>query len=167
MGKQELASQLAINENSAEEFKNKFMKTFRNLDLFIHECQEDCVRNGMIYTFLKRRRIIGNKANEMSEAKTKGARIAVNSKIQGSAADILRLALLRIEETILKDNLDAHLLLQLHDEVIYEVTSTEAPTVAKIIEYCMMNCTDLMVKLPVTIKIGKNWGQMENFQALG
>lgn len=155
MGEKALASELAIDESTAEKFKDQFKSTYRELDLFIHRCQEDCKRDKFITTLLNRRRLFDDKA-------TQGPRIALNSKIQGSAADILRLALIKIEEKIQQESLDAQLIMQLHDEVIYEVSSAQLSKSAQIIESCMTNCANLSVKLPVTLKAGKNWGQMEN-----
>ena len=86
-----------------------------------------------------------------------GERVAMNSPIQGTAADIMKIAMIRVHDALLKDGLDAKILVQVHDELLLEVKKEEADKAAKLLQKQMENAAELAVKLEVDVHTGNDW----------
>jgi DNA polymerase-1 len=112
---------------------------------------------GYTETILGRRRYLSDLKNENRQRREIAERAALNAPIQGSAADIIKLAMLRVEAAILSGNLKSRLLLQVHDELIFEVASGEKEHLTSIVKESMESAFKLKVPLDVNIGLGKSW----------
>lgn len=160
-----MASNLGTGENTASEFREKFFQTYKTLDNFTHTSKQESLRDGYVTTFLNRRRILRSSSGTSPQKMGQLERQALNTKIQGSAADIMRKALLKIDQEIEKRSLDASLVLQLHDELIFEVEKPRFRYIAKLVIKCMERCAqDLSVRMPVKVKAGEDWGSLQELE---
>ncbi|XP_015793184.1 DNA polymerase theta-like [Tetranychus urticae] len=161
MGSRELGHQLEITETEATEFKKNFLDTYPSLKEFIDVCKIDFEKKGFVKTLNGRKRFIIPEEKPRYAEISKQGRQALNTKIQGSAADITKMAIVKIDKELTSRQLDASLILQIHDELIFEIEDSQIDRCARIIKGCMEKCAKyLTVKMPVNIKIGKNWGNL-------
>ena len=155
-----LANELKISRTQAKDFIDKYFATYAQVKSFINRTIENAQANGWVQTFMGRRRYVKD-INNANKTIAQGAqRIAVNTPIQGSAADIVKKAMIDVNEALEKSNSRAHMLLQVHDELIFECPDDEKiinGTIALIKEK-MENAVKLSVPLRVSIEHGKNWG---------
>lgn len=162
MSTKELSKNLNIEEKKAKIFKSNFFKTFFGLANFIEECKKKCRKNMYVETLHRRKRYIPLIESKNLNERAKSERQAVNTIIQGSASDIIKLAMIKTDREIKIRNLKAHLVLQLHDELIFEVEESNVDYFSKLLSKCMESCVKrLTVKMPVKIKKGLRWNQME------
>ena len=137
-GIRRLASNLNVSEEIAREFLNEFHATFPALKEFIKQCKQFARENGYAETLFSRRRILGEINSEDERLRSADERKAVNSRIQGSAADLVKLSMLKVNKAIDEDEkIEAEILLQVHDELIYAVKDDE---------YVKKRFIDLLVK---------------------
>ena len=153
--------QLDLDETIA--FREQFAKSFPNLMNFIEDCKQKCRQRGYIKTIFGRIRRLSQINSEKPAERASAERKAVNSTVQGSASDLVKFAMLRVNAAIEAAKLDAIMILQLHDELFFEIRNgcaldafvhllrTEMSTVDK----------DLSVRLPVRIKAGLNWAELQ------
>ena len=113
--------------------------------------------NGYVETILGRRRYLADINSRNALLRTHAERNAVNAPIQGSAADIIKLAMIKINETIIKQNLHSKLVLQVHDELIFDVLNSEKDEMKLLVRDCMENAFKTKVPLKVEMGIGNNW----------
>ena len=131
---------------------------------------EDIVKfgqqHGYVETYLKRRRYLPdlNAKNKMQQAFAR--RMALNTPIQGTSADIIKLAMIKVFNQLKERELQSKLLLQVHDELVLEVPLTEVEEVAELLKDCMENACVLKVPLEVSLSIGHNWYDMMDFKVL-
>jgi len=145
-----LSENLGISVEDAKNFINKYFDTYKK----VKESQEESLKlakqNGYVETIFGRKRFLKNIKTSKSELR----RIAINAPIQGSAADIMKLAMINLYNELPKE---AKLILQVHDEVLIELPEKIANKVAKTVKYCMENAVKLEVPLKVDVTIGKSW----------
>ena len=117
--------------------------------------------NGFVYTNYGRKRVISeiNDANFM--VRKAGERMAINTPIQGTSADIIKMAMIKIDELLEKENLQSKLVLQIHDELIFDVKNEELDKIIKLAKYEMENIVKLAVPLKVSTDTGKNWYELK------
>ena len=156
-----LARDLGISRTEAANFIENYFKTYKNIDSFIKQTVQNAEESGYVETIFHRRRPVYaiNSANKMERAGAE--RIAVNSPVQGSAADIVKKAMVNVAAELEKTNSPAKLLLQVHDELIFECPDDKKiidDTIA-LIKQQMENAVKLNVPLRVSIEYGKNWGE--------
>jgi DNA polymerase-1 len=160
MGAFRLAQELGIPRAEAQKFIDAYFARYAGVAAFIRNTVEATRRDGYVSTILGRRRpvplINSRNANERQAAE----RIAVNTPIQGSAADIMKLAMLRVDKVIQARFPEASLLLQVHDELILEVPEASAPAVAAAVEEAMASAHTLSLPLRVGVELARNWGGM-------
>lgn len=118
---------------------------------------EDARKNGYVTTLYGRRRDVSDINASNKVRKALGERIAMNTPIQGTAADIIKLAMVRVYERLKKENLDARLILQVHDELIIECREELADRVSALLMEEMEGAASLRVKLETDVHEGKNW----------
>ncbi|KRT79781.1 hypothetical protein AMK59_6608, partial [Oryctes borbonicus] len=162
MGIKALSEQLNSSEEEATSFLNKFHKKYASITTYIKQVISQCKEEGYVATIAGRRRYLPNINSHHPASRSHAERQAVNTIIQGSAADIAKNAMVLIENHI-QDKFRASkhkpkLILQLHDEFLYETPEKYANTLAKILKNCMENSVQLDVPFPVKIKQGKSWG---------
>ena len=117
---------------------------------------------GYVTTILNRRRYLPDLFSSNRNVRNFGERTAMNTPIQGSAADIIKLAMLSVDREIRTRGLNVSMLLQVHDELIFELPEAELEKAAAIIKSCMENAYELNVPLEVDMKYGRNWYEMES-----
>ncbi len=156
-----LSQSLEIPMGEASTFINGYFKLYGGVKRYIDKTIEDAVQNGYTTTILGRIRTIHNigGANNMQLAHAK--RSAVNAPIQGSAADIIKLAMIRADDYITKNNVEAHMIMQIHDELVFEVEESIAESFSQIMKEIMVSVINLKVPLKVNASIGDNWSELK------
>ena len=154
-----LARQLGISRTMAKSFIDSYFATYSGVQDFINSTIEQAEKEGFVETINGRRRYIKaiNSANKTEKAAAE--RIAINTPIQGSAADIVKKAMIKVHAELSEKFPEAKLLLQVHDELIVECPENQAEEVAKIMKTSMESVTQLTVPLKVSVEIGKRWGE--------
>lgn len=156
-----LAQDLGISRTQAANFIQEYFNMYSDVEKFINETIESASARGYIETLSGRRRPILNINSKNKIEKAAAERIAVNSPVQGSAADIVKLAMISVSEALKEKKSPAKLLLQVHDELIFECPDDQKTideTIA-IIKDKMENAVKLSVPLRVSVEYGKNWGE--------
>jgi DNA polymerase-1 len=121
----------------------------------------ECAKTGYVHTILGRRRAISGVRTTGSRQRNLPERTAINTVIQGSAADIIKLAMMAVHRRLATDGYAARLLLQIHDELVLEAPMEELQTVGQMLQAEMANALQLKVPLKVDVKSGPNWGACE------
>ncbi len=160
MGSRKLSQELGISAKEAKEIINNYFAAFPTVKNYLEQIQDEVKRLGFVETLLKRRRVFDYEgANAMGKAAI--LREAVNTVFQGSAADLIKLSMLDIDTLIEEENLDANMLLQIHDELIFEVKEERAQEIAQRFAYIMENIYDLEVKLKCSVSIANSWDKLK------
>ncbi len=158
MGARKLSQTLGISQAEAKGYIENYFKSFATVKTYLQSISDGAKEDGYVDTLLGRRRYFDFKnANGMQIPMYE--REAVNTRFQGSAADLIKLSMNEIKEKLL--DTDSKLLLQIHDELIFEVKEEKAEEFAKSAAVIMKNIYELRVKLEVSICIGKNWGELK------
>ncbi|MHB8840385.1 MAG: DNA polymerase I [Candidatus Aquicultor sp.] len=152
-----LADRLNIPLADARTFINQYFKSLPKVEEFIKKTIEEATRKGYVETLLGRRRYIPELKSGNTKIRSLGERFAVNAPLQGTAADIIKLAMVRIDKQIEEENLQTKMVLQVHDELIFEVPEHEREIAANLIDVMMENAYPLKVRLKVETSIGYNW----------
>lgn len=153
-----LANQLRISRTEAAKFITRYFTTYSGVSAFMETLKESAAEKGFVETLMGRRRYIRaiNSRNQTQRAAAE--RIAINTPIQGSAADIVKTAMLRVDRALKQQQLKARLLLQVHDELILEAPDAEVDTVKALLKQEMEHVVELAVPLRVSIEAGSCWG---------
>ncbi|MFX4057083.1 MAG: DNA polymerase I [Spiroplasma sp. hy2] len=152
-----LATDLNISVAKAKAIINNYYQQFPTIKAFIDQQVEFCKQNGYVTTIFNRKRYVPEINDRNYMQREFGKRIAMNMPIQGSAADIIKIALKNIDQEFLKLNLKAKIIAQIHDELIFEIPQVELIQVQKIVKTLMEDSTKLNVKLIVDMKTGLSW----------
>ena len=159
-----LSQSAGISYQQAREFIEKYFAAYTGVKKFIDKTIKSAQITNYTETMFGRRRFISEiNSNEIMKKKA-AERMAINSPIQGSAADIIKMAMIEIYDKIIKKELDIKMLLQVHDELIFEVNENKVDYYCNKIKEIMENITILKVPLIVEISKGKNWGQMKKIK---
>ncbi|MCR5202230.1 MAG: DNA polymerase I [Lachnospiraceae bacterium] len=152
-----LSQDLNISAKQAKEYIDQYFKTYPDIKAFLDKLISDAKEKGYSTTIYGRRRPIPelNAAKHMQKAF--GERVAMNSPIQGSAADIIKIAMVKVARALREEGLRSQLVLQVHDELLIEAYDDEVEKVKEILEREMTNAADLSVKLEVEVSTGSNW----------
>jgi DNA polymerase-1 len=152
-----LAEQLKKSRAEAKELIDNYYKTFPKLKQYI-AAQIDLAReNGFVETILNRRRYLKNINSQNAIVRSADERNAVNAPIQGSAADIIKIAMIKIQQLLIDGNYKTKMLLQVHDELVFDMHNNELATLKPIIKNTMENAFKLSVPLTVDLGEGQNW----------
>lgn len=156
-----LSRSLNIPMSEAKNYIDMYFHRFPQIDNFIKETIKQTEKDGFVTTLLGRRRYIENINSRSEVMRASAGRIAVNTIIQGSAADIMKSAMIKISENIKNRDLKSKMLLQIHDELVFEVPLTEAEELESMVREIMEKNIILKIPLTVNIKRGKNLSEME------
>lgn len=158
-----LAGQIGVRVEEAQDFITRYFNRFPLVRTYMNRMEEEASTQGYVETLLKRRRYFPElsvtgygTANQRQAAQ----RMAINTPIQGSAADIIKLAMIRLYRMLKSSQLQARMLLQVHDEIVLEVPEAEVDDTEVMIRDAMENAFDLAVPLKVDIEVGSNWQDM-------
>ena len=152
-----LAQQLDIDPAAASALMNKYFERFGGIQDYLKTVVVKAKENGYTQTILGRRRYLPDLSNENRQRREVAERAALNAPIQGSAADIIKIAMLKVDAEISKNRLKSRLLLQVHDELILEVAAGEEEILREVVSKQMSAAFKLRVPLDVNIGIGKSW----------
>ncbi len=152
-----LAEDLGIPVKEAKEFINKYFDTYPGVRDYMDKEIETAKKNGYVKTIMNRKRVIDELKSTNYMIRNMGERMALNTPVQGSASDILKKAMIEIDEIFEKENIKSKMLLQVHDELIFNVYDDESDKVKEIVYNTMTNVFDLKVPLDVDIELGNNW----------
>jgi DNA polymerase-1 len=160
MGPKKLSDELGISSSEAKEIIANYFASFPTVKSFLEGIQERVKIDGYVETILKRRRIFDyESANGMQKAAY--MRESVNTVFQGSAADLIKLSMNQIDLMIQEENMDAFMLLQIHDELIFEVKEEKVEETAKRFVHVMENVLELEVPLECSVSVGDSWGELK------
>ncbi len=152
-----LAEDIGIPVKEAKEFINKYFETYPGVKDYMNKEIADATKDGYVKTIMNRKRIIEELNSSNYNVRSMGERMALNTPIQGSASDILKKAMVEIYDVFEKNNMKSKMLLQVHDELIFNVYNDEIDRVKKIVHDIMTNVFELSVPLEVDIETGNNW----------
>ncbi|XP_074640190.1 DNA polymerase nu-like [Tubulanus polymorphus] len=168
VGKERLSDYLKTSPENAKQIMNTFLDTFPGIRAFTKQCINQCKTTGYVCTIFKRRRLIPNIDNDVYFIRAQAERQAVNFCVQGSAADLCKAAMIQVVHVLNDRAFRSRLIVQIHDELLFEVPDEELDAVKGIIHDVMENsrglCGDrvtLTVPLTVAVNVGKNWAQMD------
>ncbi len=152
-----LSQELRIDIKEASIFIKKYFERYPGVRDFIESSKKKVRETGLATTMYGRKRPIPEIYSTNGMIRTAAERLAVNTPLQGSQADIIKKAMIKVHETLKKERL-AYMVLQVHDELIFELPDENIPRVSEIVQSIMENITSLSVPLIVNIDVGKNWG---------
>jgi len=160
MGPKKLSEDVGISQSEAKEIIKNYFASFPTVKSFLEGVQEQVKIDGYSETLLKRRRIFDyENANGMQKAAF--MRESVNTVFQGSAADLIKLSMNEIDSMIREEDLDADMLLQIHDELIFEVKEEKVKEISKRFVHTMENILELNVPLECSVSVGDSWGELK------
>ena len=152
-----LAAVLGIPQSEAAQFIDGYFATYGEVDRYFHELLAECKRTGYATTILGRRRRISGIISTTGHRRNAAERTAINTVIQGSAADLIKTAMIRIHSRLDDLGRPARMLLQIHDELVFEAPEAEARSLAQLVRTEMQNALELTVPVVVDLRLGDNW----------
>ncbi len=152
-----LSEDLGIDITTAKEFIDNYLETYPGLREYMEQEKALAYQNGYVKTLMNRKRVIEELKSKNYIIRSSGERMALNTPIQGTAADILKKAMVEIYQEFEKRHLKSKMLIQVHDELVFNVLEEELEEVKEIVRSIMENTFQLSVPLKVDIEVGKNW----------
>ncbi|MCX7981507.1 MAG: DNA polymerase I [Syntrophales bacterium] len=154
-----LAKELGIHQKVAQAYIDEYFHKYPGVKNYLSHLLEEVRNKGYTTTLFQRRRYIPEIGSNNNTLRQMAERMAINTPIQGTAADIIKLAMIRLNQAIKSRGLDAHLIIQVHDELVVEVKEEEREAVAEIMKQVMEGVIELKAPLKVEIGWGKNWDE--------
>ena len=158
-----LSKQLGIDREEADRFIDEYFAGYPGIEKFMYATLADCRHNGYVSTILGRRRAIQGVRPDAGRQRNMAERTAINTVIQGSAADLIKQSMVDIHRRMRREKLRARMLLQIHDELVFEVPRDGLDYLAKLVREEMVGGELLDVPLKVDIKVGHNWADVKAF----
>jgi DNA polymerase-1 len=150
-----------LSREEANEFIAAYFEKYPGVKEYLESTKKLARESGYVQTILDRRRAIPEINSSNRNLREAAERMAINMPVQGTSADIIKVAMVRLDEEMIKRHLKSKLLLQVHDELIFEVPEDEMEEMKKLVPHIMSTSLELSLPLKVDVKTGKNWGQME------
>lgn len=154
-----LSQQLGINYNEAEEFIHTYFERYSKVKEFLNFCKEGARKTGRAVTLTGRQRPIPEIHSKNPAIRSAAERLAINTPLQGTAADLIKMTMIQVADYLQKRPLEEKMILQIHDELLFETPDEEAQRLAAKVKQIMEGVFTLKVPLIVDISIGKNWGE--------
>ena len=152
-----LAGDMKVSKKEASEYIARYFEKYPDVDAYLKNVKERAYEDGFVSTLYGRRRYIPELKSRIYMQRMFGERVAMNAPIQGTAADIIKIAMIKVHKALKEENLDAKLILQVHDELIIEASKDDAGKAMEILVREMENAASLSVPLEVAAQIGDNW----------
>ena len=152
-----LSKQLGITRKEADNYIKGYLHNFSGVDAYMHNVVEQAKKDGYVKTLYERRRYLPELTASNRNLRAFGERVAMNMPIQGTAADIIKIAMIKVYNRLAMENLDARLIMQVHDELIVECEESIADKVLDIVTFEMEHAVALAVDMQVDAHIGKTW----------
>lgn len=152
-----LSQGLSITRKEAEVYIKQYFAAYPKIKAFLDGLVEEGKEKGSVYTLFHRKRPIPELASSNFMQRSFGERVAMNSPIQGTAADIIKIAMIKVDRRIRKEGLKSRIVLQIHDELLIETWKDEVDQVRRILQEEMSSAADLHVPLEIDVNVGMNW----------
>lgn len=152
-----LAKDTGISVKEADSFIKDYLETFKGVRAYMADITDFAKKNGYVTTLYNRKRLLPEMNNSNKNIQALGARMAMNTPIQGTSADIIKIAMVRVANRLAKEGLKAKLVLQVHDELIVETPFEEVDRARKILSEEMVGAAQLSVPLSADVNVGENW----------
>ncbi|MBQ3027583.1 MAG: DNA polymerase I, partial [Lachnospiraceae bacterium] len=152
-----LGQDLNISRKEAEEYINRYFETYPKIKQYLDSLVEEAKTKGYVTTLFGRRRPVPEIASSNFMQRSFGERIAMNSPVQGTAADIMKIAMIRVDARLKRDNSQAKIVLQVHDELLIETPENETEYVKRMLREEMEAAADISVPLEVSVSTGTDW----------
>ncbi len=160
MGAYGLARELGIEPPEAQRIIERYFEHYRGLHAYIEKSLAEATERGYVSTMLNRRRAVPELRSRSQSTRELGRRIAINAPIQGSSADLLKVAMLDIAKELSRGKWHAAMLIQIHDELLFEVERDQADALGEMVKSKMEGVWKLDVPIKAHVKTGKNWGEL-------
>ncbi|MEW6407928.1 MAG: DNA polymerase I [Patescibacteria group bacterium] len=157
-----LSQVLDIDREEAQLFINQYFQNFPSIAIYIRNTLEFARKNGYVQTLLGRKRYLPELVSGSPQIQSAAERMAINAPIQGSSADIIKMAMNELNRKNLVQNPECKLLLQVHDELVFEIKEEKLRDFAQRIKKIMENIYKLQISLKVDLSYGRSWGELEN-----
>ncbi len=157
MGAQRLGAETGMSQKEAQGFIDAYFETFSGVKRYIDETLVNARRDGYVTTLLGRRRYITELDSEHPRVAAQARNVAINTPIQGTAADLIKVAMIKIHERLREKRLATQMILQVHDELVFDVPKNELPIVEPLVKDTMEHAIESDVPLLVELGVGKNW----------
>ncbi|MEE9165824.1 MAG: DNA polymerase I, partial [Nitrospinota bacterium] len=154
-----LSKNIRVSLKEAKEFIDHYFALYKGVKLYIERAITDARKNGYVTTILNRRRYLPELNSKNKQIKEFAERTAVNTPVQGSAADLIKIAMINISRSIKNKNLKSKIILQVHDELVFEIPEAEKKIMVDLVKKEMEGVMELKIPLIVDTYIGKNWGE--------
>ena len=165
MGAPAVARQGDVSRQEAETFITQYFATFPDVRDYIEKTKREAATQGYVATVTGRRRAMPELRDPRREIRAQAERAAVNAPVQGSAADIIKVAMVRLHAEMRRRGLKSRMILQVHDELVFEVPEDELAEMAALVRDTMEHAVELAVPLKVEVKAGTNWAAMRPVEA--
>jgi len=152
-----LSQQLGIDTGEAKGLMDEYFETFGGVRAYLAGIVDEARKCGFTETIMGRRRYLPDLTSDNRQRREMAERMALNAPIQGSAADIIKVAMLNVESALSESRLRSRMLLQVHDELVFEVAAGEAEDLERLVREQMAAAADLTVPLDVSIGTGRSW----------
>jgi DNA polymerase-1 len=155
-----LSKDLGIKQKEAKEYIERYFEQYPKVLEWIEKVALEAKKSGFVETWFGRRRYVPGLKEKNRALYEASKRIAINSPVQGTSAEIMKLAMIRVYRRLKKEGYDSNLILQIHDEILLEVPNDEVKSVEKLIKEEMVSVVAWKIPLSVTIRTGKNWAKI-------
>lgn len=156
-----LSKDIGMSISEARDFINKYFETYPQVKTYMDEVVETCKKQGYVSTLLNRKRYIPTINDKNFMVRQQAQRYAMNTPIQGTGADILKLAMIEVDKALKEKHLKSQMILQVHDELIFDVFEDELEEVMSLVKEKMENCIKMDVPLIVEGNYAKNWCELK------
>ncbi len=163
LGSLGLSKRTEMNRNEAKEFIDKYFNIYKGIKKYLENTKNFAHENSYVQTIFGRRRYLPDINSHIPMIKAAAERMAINMPIQGTAADIMKIAMIKINEDLPKISSKTKILLQVHDELILEVPNKDLDKVAKYVKRTMENVHKLPIPLIADLEVGNNWGELNKY----
>src|SRR5690606_9965347 len=152
-----LASRLDIKNSEAKEIIERYFNEYPNVKDYMERTKKFAREDGYVETLMERRRYLMQIMNQNAAARAEDERAAINMPIQGTAADMIKIAMINIHEEMKKKKMESKMLLQVHDELVFEAKIDELDKLKKIVVDKMKTAIELKVPIEVEVGVGETW----------
>ena len=152
-----LGENLSISPKEAKEYIDKYLDLYPGVKKYMDNIVEETKEKGYTKTLFNRKRTIDEINNPNYMIRMQGERMALNSPVQGTSADIMKMAMIKMDEELVKNNMKTKMIIQVHDEMVFDVPKEELEKLQKLVKNVMENVCKLKVNLKAEVDQGKNW----------
>jgi len=164
LGSLGLSQRTDLNRNEAKEFIDSYFDIYKKIKSYIEYTKDFAHKHGYSQTIFGRRRYLSDINSSMPMLRASAERMAINMPVQGTAADLIKLAMITLHRDLPKISPDSKIVLQVHDELVLEVPTKDLKKVAKFVKQTMESVYKLKVPLTVDLETGRNWGKLESYK---